>query len=120
MRHVTASTSVVRSGMKRLAPDHLRELAARLFMFRADRWRRRALFYRRYRDYFPRLSAGRFVDRCWELETMCRGLAEVMRAKPAQDRMGAGLKDRREEKVRLEYRAASSSRIDLNTVSSTG
>lgn len=85
MSHVAISSTVMSAGMKRLAPNHLWELAARLFRFRADRWRRRALFYRRYRDYFPRLSGSRFVDRCWELETMYRGLSEVMHAIPRQE-----------------------------------
>jgi hypothetical protein len=85
MSHVAISSTVTSAGMKRLAPNHLWELAARLFRFRADRWRRRALFYRRYRDYFPRLSGSRFVDRCWELETMYRGLSEVMHAIPRHE-----------------------------------
>lgn len=85
MKQVITSTSVVRLGMKRLTPNHLWELAARLFRFHADRWRRRALFYERHRDYFPRLSAGRFVERCRELEAAYRGLAEVMFALPTQN-----------------------------------
>lgn len=85
MKQATTSTSVVRLGMKRLTPDHLWGLAARLFRFNADRWKRRALFYERHRDYFPRLSSGRFVDRCRELEATYRGLAEVMFALPAQN-----------------------------------
>ena len=84
MKQATTSTSVVRLGMKRLTPNHLWELAARLFWFHADRWRRRAQFYERHRDYFPRLSSSRFVDRCRELEVAYRGLAEVMFALPAQ------------------------------------
>jgi hypothetical protein len=59
-------------------------LATRLFIFNAERWRRRALFYERHRDYFPRLSAGRFVDRCRELEAAYRRLAAVMFALPAK------------------------------------
>jgi hypothetical protein len=85
MKPMTTSTSVVRLETKRLEPNHLWELAARLFWFHADRWRRRALFYERHRDYFPRLSAGRFVDRCRELEVTYRGRAEVMFALPAQN-----------------------------------
>ncbi len=41
----------------------------------ADRWGRRAQFYERYRDYFPRLSSGGFVARCRELEASYRGLS---------------------------------------------
>lgn len=87
MKLMTTSTAVVRLGMKRLAPHHLWELAARLFRFNAERWRRRALFYEQYRDYFPRLSAGQFVDRCRELEATYRRLAEIMFALPAEHQL---------------------------------
>ena len=80
MKQVIPSVSVEQSGINRLAPHHLWELAARLFRFRADRWRRRALFYRRYREYFPRLASSRFVERCLELDQRYRGMAEVLRA----------------------------------------
>ncbi|MDK2743577.1 MAG: hypothetical protein H8K03_01695 [Nitrospira sp.] len=88
---LTVSTSLiptpVRRGPKRLSPRHLLELATRLFIFKADRWKRRALFYERHRDYFPRLSAGRFVDRCRELEATYRALAQIMLLMPAQDEL---------------------------------
>ncbi|MDH4237012.1 MAG: hypothetical protein OEV17_07170 [Nitrospira sp.] len=88
MKHVTTSTPVVRLGVKRLAPHHLWGLAARLFRFNAERWKRRALFYERHRDCFPRLSAGRFIERCRELEAAYRRLAEIMFALPAKDQWG--------------------------------
>ena len=82
MKEVTTSTSMVgspvRPGTNRLAPNGPSEFAAWLFRVNADRWRRRALFYERHRDYFPRLSSGRFVDRCRELEATYRGLAQVL------------------------------------------
>jgi len=88
---LTISTSVipapVRRGPKRLSSQHLLELATRLFIFKAERWKRRALFYERHRDYFPRLSASRFVDRCRELEATYRALAQVMLLMPAQDEL---------------------------------
>lgn len=52
--------------------------AARLFTANAERWRRRALFYERHRDYFPRLASGRFVERCRELEATYRELPQVL------------------------------------------
>jgi hypothetical protein len=84
MKQLITSEPVVRLGMKRLAPHHLWELAGRLFRFNAERWRRRALFYERHRDYFPRLSAGRFVERCRELEATYGRLAEIMFALPTK------------------------------------
>jgi hypothetical protein len=84
MKRMIASTPVVRLGVKRLAPHHLWELAGRLFRLNADRWQRRALFYERHRDYFPRLSAGRFIERCRQLEATYRRLAETMFALPAK------------------------------------
>lgn len=76
-----------RGGAKRLSPKHLLELATRLFIFKAERWRRRALFYEQHRDYFPRLSSSRFVDRCHELEASYRALAHMMFLLPAQDQL---------------------------------
>jgi hypothetical protein len=85
------STSVIPApamrGPKRLSPQHLLELATRLFMFKADRWKRRAQFYERHRDYFPRVSASRFINRCRELEAMYRGLAQMMFLIPPQDEL---------------------------------
>lgn len=74
-------------GPKRLSPKHLLELATRLLIFKAERWKRRALFYEQHRDYFPRLSASRFVDRCRELEAGYRDLARMMLLLPAQDQL---------------------------------
>lgn len=91
MSDLTPSTSFipspVRSGMKRLSPNHLVGLALKLSMFRADRWGRRARFYERHRDYFPRLFAGRFVARCRELETRYRELAKMLFGLSAHERM---------------------------------
>lgn len=84
MKQMITSTPVVRLGVKRLAPHHLWELAGRLFRLNAERWQRRALFYERHRDYFPRLSAGRFIERCRQLEATYRRLAETMFALPTQ------------------------------------
>ncbi len=84
MKQMITSTPVVRLGVKRLAPHHLWELAGRLFRLNAERWQRRALFYERHRDYFPRLSAGQFVERCRQLEATYRRLAETMFALPTK------------------------------------
>jgi hypothetical protein len=89
-KELTVSTFVipapVRRGAKRLSPNHLLELVTRLCLFKAERWGRRARFYERHRDYFPRLSTGRFVNRCRELEANYRALAQVMFLIPAEDR----------------------------------
>ena len=91
LKGMTVSTSVipatVRRGPKRLSPNHLLELVTRLCMFKAERWGRRALFYEKHRDYFPRLSAGRFVNQCRELEARYRALAQMMFLIPAEDRL---------------------------------
>jgi regulator of sirC expression with transglutaminase-like and TPR domain len=85
------STSVIpapaRGEPKRLSREHLLELVTRLFIFKAERWKRRALFYERHRDYFPRLSSSRFVDRCRQLETAYRALAQVMFLLPTRDQL---------------------------------
>ena len=44
----------------------------------AERWGRRALFYERHRNYFPRLSSGRFVARCRQQEATYRGISRAM------------------------------------------
>lgn len=91
MTDVTTVTSIVvspvRNGATRLSPNHLVGLALRLSIFRADRWGRRARFYERHRDYFPRLIAGRFVARCRELEARYRGLAKALFGLSAHDQM---------------------------------
>lgn len=53
-------------------------LIARLFSRDAERWGRRALFYERHREYFPRLASGRFVARCRELEAMYQRLSRAV------------------------------------------
>lgn len=91
LKELTISTSLIptpaRRGPERLSPKHLLELATRLFIFKAERWKRRALFYEQHRDYFPRLSSGRFVDRCRELEAAYRALAHMLFLLPAQDQV---------------------------------
>ncbi len=85
MKYVVASTAGMNSERKRPATNRLWELVAWLLRFNADRWRQRALFYGRHRDYFPRLSAGRFVERCREMEMTYRGLSEMMLGVAARD-----------------------------------
>ncbi|MBM4137897.1 MAG: hypothetical protein FJ244_00180 [Nitrospira sp.] len=91
MTDVTTSTSIVvspvRRSVKRLSPNHLEGLAFRLSIFKADCWGRRAGFYERHRDYFPRLFAGRFVARCRELEASYRELATALFGLAAHDQM---------------------------------
>ena len=88
---LTLSTSVIpapmRRGSKQLSPNHLLELVTRLCIFKAERWGRRALFYEKHRDYFPRVSASRFVSRCREIEARYRALAQVMFLIPTDDRL---------------------------------
>jgi len=62
----------------------LLDVAARLFNVNADRWRRRAEFYERHRDYFPRLASGSFVDRCHQLESASRAIARTLFAMPSR------------------------------------
>ena len=91
MTDITISTSIaaspVRGGGRRLSPNHVVGLALRLFMFKAERWGRRARFYERHRDYFPRLFSSRFVARCRELETGYRGLALALFGLSAHDQI---------------------------------
>ncbi len=88
---LTLSTSVIPAPMRRrptqLSPKHLFELVTRLCIFKAERWGRRALFYEQHRDYFPRISASRFVNRCRELEARYRALAQMMFLIPSEDRL---------------------------------
>jgi hypothetical protein len=90
-KELTLSTSLipvpVGGEAGRLSPNHLLELITRLCIFKAERWGRRALFYERHRDYFPRLSAGRFVTRCRELEANYRALAQMIFLIPAEDQL---------------------------------
>lgn len=71
----------------RLSPNHLLELVTRLCLFKAERWGRRALFYEKHRDYFPRVSASRFVSRCRALEARYRGLAQLIFLIPSDERL---------------------------------
>ena len=71
----------------RLSPNHLLELVTRLCLFRAERWGRRALFYEKHRDYFPRLSSSRFVSRCRLLEARYRALAQLVFLIPADEHL---------------------------------
>jgi hypothetical protein len=91
LKGLTISTSLIptsgRRGPQRISPRHLFELATRLFIFKAERWKRRAHFYERHRDYFPRVSSSRFVNRCRELEAAYRALAQMMFLLPEQDQM---------------------------------
>ena len=86
MKDVTTSPSLVARSFKsdRAKPlsRGLSDLAGWLFTVNADRWRRRAQFYERHRDYFPRVAASPFVDRCRELEAASREFAEVLFAMP--------------------------------------
>ena len=65
----------VQSEASKPLPRGLSELAAWLFSVNADRWRRRAQFYERHRDYFPRLASSPFVDRWRGLEAASREFA---------------------------------------------
>ena len=78
MKDVTIASSVATGGKKCLSPTHLWDLATRLFMFKAERWKRRAMFYERHRDYFPRLASGQFITRCRQLEARYRELVGIM------------------------------------------
>lgn len=70
--------------MKR-EPFCLWELAAWLLRCYADRWKERARFYESYRGYFPKLSAGRFVKRCRELEKLYQRLSMIMLTVPVRE-----------------------------------
>jgi hypothetical protein len=72
---------------RRLSPNHLLELVTRVCLFKAERWGRRALFYETHRDYFPRLSASRFVSRCRALEARYRALAQLIFLIPSDERL---------------------------------
>jgi len=91
MKEVVTSPSVLEHTVRAQKPGpmsrRLSSLGAWLFSVHADRWRRRAQFYERHRDYFPRLASGRFVDRCRELESAYRGLARVLFPMSPQLRM---------------------------------
>lgn len=88
---LTLSPSVLSTPLrrepKRLSPNHLLDLVTRVCLFKAERWGRRALFYEKHRDYFPRLSASRFVSRCRELEARYRALAQLIFLIPAEERL---------------------------------
>ena len=79
MRDAINRTSVVEGSVKRgtirTVPGRPYGFAAWVLSKHAERWGRRAQFYERFRDYFPRLSSGGFVARCRELEASYRGLS---------------------------------------------
>ncbi len=77
----------VQSQDSRPLPRGLSVLAAWFFSVNADRWRRRAQFYERHRDYFPRVASSPFVDRCRELESASREFARRLFAMPVQDEL---------------------------------
>jgi hypothetical protein len=83
----TVLPTQIRPESTRLSPNHLLELVTRLCLFKAERWGRRALFYEKHRDYFPRLSASRFVSRCRALEARYRALAQLIFLIPADERL---------------------------------
>ncbi|MCP9469595.1 MAG: hypothetical protein NNA31_06295 [Nitrospira sp.] len=66
-------------------PFRLWESAAWLLRCYAERWKERARFYEKYRGYFPKLSSGRFVKRCRELEKMYQKLSMIMLAVPVRE-----------------------------------
>ena len=82
MKDVTTRISAVEVAVTpestRMISELPRKFAAWALRRNAERWGRRALFYERHRDYFPRLSSGRFVARCRELEATYRGLSQVI------------------------------------------
>lgn len=79
MKDVTTRISAVEVAVTpestRTISELPRKFAAWALRRNAECWGRRALFYERHRDYFPRLSSGRFVARCRELEASYRGLS---------------------------------------------
>lgn len=87
MKDLTIRSSVTTGSKKHLSPAHLWELATRLFMFKAERWKRRAMFYERHREYFPRLANGQFIMRCRQLEARYRVLAQLMFLVPEEKRL---------------------------------
>ncbi len=86
MKDVTTSVSLVErtrkpAGRKPLSRG-LSDLAGWLFTVNAEGWSRRAQFYERHRDYFPRLASSPFVERCRELEAASREVAGLLFAMP--------------------------------------
>lgn len=76
--HISAVEVAVKLESTRTISGLPHKFAAWALRRNAERWGRRALFYERHRDYFPRLSSGRFVARCRELEATYRGLSQVI------------------------------------------
>lgn len=91
MKEVRTSPSIVEHSLESEGPrplsQGLSDLTARLFTVSAERWRRRAQFYERYHDYFPRLASGPFIARCRELESAYRGIAHMLFALPPRAEM---------------------------------
>ena len=78
MKAMILSSPVATNPVKKLSSENLWELVTRLFMFKAERWKRRAQFYERHQDYFPRLATSRFIRRCRELEATYRRFVTIM------------------------------------------
>lgn len=91
MKDVMRSSSIAGSNQESVRTKPLSRalsnLAGWVFAVNADRWRRRAQFYERHRDYFPRMASGPFVDRCRQLESASREVACMLFALPQQDEM---------------------------------
>lgn len=86
MKDVTTSLSLVERGRRlegtKPLSRGLSDLAGWLFTINAEGWKRRAQFYEHHRDYFPRLASSPFVERCRQLETASRKVAELLFAMP--------------------------------------
>ncbi len=110
MKDITISSSVATGSKKRLSPTHLWELATRLFMFKAERWKRRAMFYEQHRDYFPRLASGQFITRCRQLEARYRELVGIMFGLALRDRLipvrTVALRKKQRQRIMLPQRLA--------------
>ena len=110
MKAMILSSPVTTNPVKKLSSANLWELATRLFMSKADRWKRRALFYERHRDYFPRLATSRFIDRCRELEAMYRRFIAIMFRMALQEQLvpvrTSTLRKHQGQRTRLPHRLA--------------
>ena len=110
MKAMILSSPVATNHAKKLSSANLWELTTRLFMSKAERWKRRALFYERHRDYFPRLATSRFIDRCRELEAMYRRFVMIMFRIPLQEQLvpvrTSALRKKRGQRTTLPHRFA--------------
>ncbi|OQW32198.1 MAG: hypothetical protein A4E19_19370 [Nitrospira sp. SG-bin1] len=105
MKTTIISSTVATNPVKKLSSTNPWELARRLFMFKAERWKRRAMFYERHRDYFPRLAMSRFIDRCRELEAMYRQFVTIMFHMPLQEQL-VPVRKKQEQRTPLSRRLA--------------